>query len=174
MRLAEAAGLSVPECYLDTIGDQPLFVIERFDRMVLPEDDRRGWRSAAGSTASGGDFANCQPLPGAITRRGLYAKVRDALWVLFGSGARYRGARLLVVNAVLGNCDGHLQEPHRAWRRRPQISRPALLIIVPRRWCTGASIAIWPCTSGRPTRSTRSAETISSPWRRSWTFRRAW
>ena len=36
-----AAGLSVPECYLDTIGGQPLFVIERFDRMVLPEDDRR-------------------------------------------------------------------------------------------------------------------------------------
>lgn len=41
LRLAEAAGLSVPECYLDTIGGQPLFVIERFDRMVLPEDDRR-------------------------------------------------------------------------------------------------------------------------------------
>lgn len=41
LRLAEAAGLSVPECYLDTIGVQPLFVIERFDRMVLSEDDRR-------------------------------------------------------------------------------------------------------------------------------------
>ena len=37
LRLAEAAGLSVPECYLDTIGDQPLFVIERFDRMCFPK-----------------------------------------------------------------------------------------------------------------------------------------
>ena len=41
LRLAEAAGLSVPECFLDTIEEQPLFVIERFDRVLLPEQDRR-------------------------------------------------------------------------------------------------------------------------------------
>lgn len=41
LRLAEAAGLSVPKCFLDTIEEQPLFVIERFDRVLLPEQDRR-------------------------------------------------------------------------------------------------------------------------------------
>ena len=41
LRQAEAAGLSVPKCFLDTIEEQPLFVIERFDRVLLPEQDRR-------------------------------------------------------------------------------------------------------------------------------------
>lgn len=116
LRLAEAAGLSVPECYLDTIGDQPLFVIERFDRMVLPEDDRR---------AGGGvrrvqrlhqeDF--CQVLsllPERKYEKGgvRYAKkVRDVLYECSSDPVRDIEAfvRLLVVNAVLGNCDGHLK-----------------------------------------------------------------
>lgn len=116
LRLAETAGLSVPECYLDTIGGQPLFVIERFDRMVLPEDDRR---------AGGGvqrvqrlhqeDF--CQVL-GLLPERKYeqggvrYAKkVRDALYECSSDPVRDIEAfvRLLVVNAVLGNCDGHLK-----------------------------------------------------------------
>ena len=116
LRLAEAAGLSVPECYLDTIGGQPLFVIERFDRMVLPEDDRR---------AGGGvqrvqrlhqeDF--CQVL-GLLPERKYekggvrYAKkVRDVLYECSSDPVRDIEAfvRLLVVNAVLGNCDGHLK-----------------------------------------------------------------
>lgn len=116
LRLTEAAGLSVPECYLDTIGDQPLFVIERFDRMVLPEDDRR---------AGGGvrriqrlhqeDF--CQVLSLLSERKyekgGVrYAKkVRDVLYECSSDPVRDIEAfvRLLVVNAVLGNCDGHLK-----------------------------------------------------------------
>lgn len=116
LRLAEAAGLSVPECYLDTFGDQPLFVIERFDRVVLPEDDRR---------AGGGvqrvqrlhqeDF--CQVL-GLLPERKYeqggvrYAKeVRDVLYECSSDPVRDIEAfvRLLVVNAVLGNCDGHLK-----------------------------------------------------------------
>lgn len=116
LRLAEAAGLSVPECYLDTIGGQPLFVIERFDRMVLPEDDRR---------AGGGvqrvqrlhqeDY--CQVL-GLLPERKYekggvrYAKkVRDVLYECSSDPVRDIEAfvRLLVVNAVLGNCDGHLK-----------------------------------------------------------------
>lgn len=116
LRLAETAGLSVPECYLDTIGGQPLFVIERFDRMVLPEDDRR---------AGGGvqrvqrlhqeDF--CQVL-GLLPERKYeqggvrYAKkVRDALYECSSDPVRdiEMFVRLLVVNAVLGNCDGHLK-----------------------------------------------------------------
>lgn len=116
LRLAEAAGLSVPECYLDTIGVQPVFVIERFDRMVLSEDDRR---------AGGGvrrvqrlhqeDF--CQVLgllPERKYERGgvRYAKkVRDTLYERSSDPVRDIEAfvRLLVVNAVLGNCDGHLK-----------------------------------------------------------------
>lgn len=116
LRLAEAAGLSVPECYLDTIGVQPLFVIERFDRMVLSEDDRR---------AGGGvrrvqrlhqeDF--CQVLgllPERKYERGgvRYAKkVRDTLYERSSDPVRDIEAfvRLLVANAVLGNCDGHLK-----------------------------------------------------------------
>lgn len=116
LRLAETAGLSVPECYLDTIGGQPLFVIERFDRMVLPEDDRR---------AGGGvqrvqrlhqeDF--CQVLsllPERKYEKGgvRYAKkVRDVLYECSSDPVRDIEAfvRLLVVNAVLGNCDGHLK-----------------------------------------------------------------
>lgn len=116
LRLAEAAGLSVPECYLDTIGVQPVFVIERFDRMVLFEDDRR---------AGGGvrrvqrlhqeDF--CQVLgllPERKYERGgvRYAKkVRDTLYERSSDPVRDIEAfvRLLVVNAVLGNCDGHLK-----------------------------------------------------------------
>ena len=116
LRLAEAAGLSVPECYLDTIGGQPFFVIERFDRMVLPEDDRR---------AGGGvqrvqrlhqeDF--CQVL-GLLPERKYekggvrYAKkVRDVLYECSSDPVRDIEAfvRLLVGNAVLGNCDGHLK-----------------------------------------------------------------
>ena len=116
LRLAEAVGLSVPECYLDIFGDQPLFVIERFDRMVLPEDDRR---------AGGGvqrvqrlhqeDF--CQVL-GLLPERKYekggvrYAKkVRDVLYECSSDPVRdiEMFVRLLVVNAVLGNCDGHLK-----------------------------------------------------------------
>ena len=116
LRLAEAAGLSVPECYLDTIGGQPLFVIERFDRMVLPEDDRR---------AGGGvqrvqrlhqeDF--CQVL-GLLPERKYekggvrYAKkVRDVLYECSADPVRDIAAfvRLRVVYAELGNCDGHLK-----------------------------------------------------------------
>ena len=113
LRLAEAAGLSVPECYLDTIGVQPLFVIERFDRMVLSEDDRR----AGGGVRRVHQEDFCQVLgllPERKYERGgvRYAKkVRDTLYERSSDPVRDIEAfvRLLVVNAVLGNCDGHLK-----------------------------------------------------------------
>ena len=135
LRLAEAAGLFVPECYLDTIGDQPLFVIERFDRMVLPEDDRR---------AGGGvrrvqrlhqeDF--CQVLsllPERKYEKGGRALCEEgagcALRVLFGSGARYRGVRAPAGGERRSRKLRRApQEPHRASGRR--------LVVV----CIGACI----------------------------------
>ena len=104
LRLAEAAGLSVPKCFLDTIEEQPLFVIERFDRVLLPEQDRRVDRGIHQvQRLHQEDF--CQVLgllPERKYEKGgerFAKKVRD-LEVF---------ARLLVTNAVLGNCDGHLK-----------------------------------------------------------------
>ena len=116
LRLAEAAGLSVPECYLDTIGVQPLFVIERFDRMVLSEDDRRagGGVRRVQRLHQGGFCQVLGLLPERKYERGgvRYAKkVRDTLYERSSDPVRDIEAfvRLLVVNAVLGNCDGHLK-----------------------------------------------------------------
>lgn len=116
LRLAEEAGLSVPECFLDIVGDQPLFIVERFDRLVLPEDDQRaggGMRQVQRLHQE--DF--CQVLgllPERKYEKGgerFARKVRDALYERSSNPVRDIEAfvRLLVVNAVLGNCDGHLK-----------------------------------------------------------------
>ena len=43
LRVAGSVGLNVPDSFIDVIEGQPLFVIERFDRKVLPErEDRAG------------------------------------------------------------------------------------------------------------------------------------
>lgn len=116
LRLAEAAGLSVPKCFLDTIEEQPLFVIERFDRVLLPEQDRRVDRGIHQvQRLHQEDF--CQVLgllPERKYEKGgerFAKKVRDALYERSSSPVRDLEvfARLLVVNAVLGNCDGHLK-----------------------------------------------------------------
>ncbi len=116
LRLAEAAGLSVPKCFLDTIEEQPLFVIERFDRVLLPEQDRRVDRGIhQAQRLHQEDF--CQVL-GLLSERKyekggerFAKKVRDALYERSSSPVRDLEvfARLLVTNAVLGNCDGHLK-----------------------------------------------------------------
>lgn len=116
LRLAEAAGLSVPKCFLDTIEEQPLFVIERFDRVLLPEQDRRVDRGIHQvQRLHQEDF--CQVLgllPERKYEKGeerFAKKVRDALYERSSSPVRDLEvfARLLVTNAVLGNCDGHLK-----------------------------------------------------------------
>ena len=116
LRLAEAAGLSVPKCFLDTIEEQPLFVIERFDRVLLPEQDRRVARGIHQvQRLHQEDF--CQVLgllPERKYEKGgerFAKKERDALYERSSSPVRDLEvfARLLVTNAVLGNCDGHLK-----------------------------------------------------------------
>ena len=116
LRLAEAAGLSVPKCFLDTIEEQPLFVIERFDRVLLPEQDRRVDRGIHQvQRLHQEDF--CQVLgllPERKYEKGgerFAKKVRDTLYERSSSPVRDLEvfARLLVTNAVLGNCDGHLK-----------------------------------------------------------------
>lgn len=114
--LAERAGLSVPERFLDTIGGQPLFVIERFDRAVLSRNDKRaGGAVRQVQRLHQEDF--CQAL-GFLPERKYekggepYVKrVRDALYERSTNPVRDIEAfiRLLIVNAVLGNCDGHLK-----------------------------------------------------------------
>ena len=114
LRLAEAAGLSVPKCFL-TIEEQPLFVIERFDRVLLPEQDRRVDRGIHQvQRLHQEDF--CQVLgllPERKYEKGgerFAKKVRDALYERSSSPVRDLEvfARLLA-NAVLGNCDGRLK-----------------------------------------------------------------
>ncbi|MFR7494276.1 MAG: HipA domain-containing protein [Adlercreutzia sp.] len=147
--------------------------LKRFDRMVLPEDDRR---------AGGGvqrvqqlhqeDFARCSAFCRSASTKGACAMRRGgtSLRVLFDPVRDIEMfVRLLVVNAVLGNCDGH-QEPHRASGRR--------LVVV----CIGACVrhrstvvygnlsTVVAMASGRPTRSTRLADDFLGEL----TFRRAW
>lgn len=116
IRLSGAAGLNVPCCFVDVVGEQVLFVVERFDRAVSRDVNRR---------ADGGpgrvqrlhqeDF--CQLL-GLLPERkyesgsNCYAKrVRDVLYDRSSDPVHdiEALARFLIVNAVLGNCDGHLK-----------------------------------------------------------------
>ncbi len=102
----------MPECYLDTIGGQPLFVIERLIAWCFP-------KMIGELVAECGGFngftrrilPGAQPPAGAQVRKGgvRYAKkVRDVLYECSSDPVRDIEAfvRLLVVNAVLGNCDG--------------------------------------------------------------------
>ncbi|WP_302963062.1 HipA domain-containing protein [uncultured Adlercreutzia sp.] len=116
LRVAESVGLGVPDSFIDVIEGQPLFVIERFDRKVLPEVDKR----------AGADFHRvarmhqedfCQIL-GLLPERKYetggvcYAKrVGDEIAVRSTDPVKdlRAFAKLLVFNAVVGNCDGHLK-----------------------------------------------------------------
>ena len=151
---SSSLSVSIAWCFLKMIGE---LVAEcggfnGFTRRILP---------------------GAQPPAGAQVRRGgvRYAKkVRDVLLrVLFGSGARYRGVRAPAGGERRSRkLRRHLKNLHRASGRR--------LVVVCIGACVrhrldggiwGASTAIWPCASGRPTRSMRLTGTIFSLWRRS-------
>ena len=116
LRLAESVGLEVPDSFIYVIEEQPLFVIERFDRKMLPESDER----------AGADFHRvvrmhqedfCQILGLLPERKYETGGVRYAKRVGDEIAGRSTDpvkdlqafAKLLVFNAVIGNCDGHLK-----------------------------------------------------------------
>lgn len=116
LRVAESVGLDVPDSFIDVIEGQPLFVIERFDRKVLSGGDKR----------ADADFHRvvrmhqedfCQILGLLPERKYETGSVRYAKRVSDEIAARSTDpvrdlqtfAKLLVFNAVVGNCDGHLK-----------------------------------------------------------------
>lgn len=116
LRVAGSVGLNVPDSFIDVIEGQPLFVIERFDRKVLPErEDRAGADFHRVLRMHQEDF--CQVLGLLPERKYEAGGVRYAKWVGDEIAARSTDpvrdlqafAKLLVFNAVVGNCDGHLK-----------------------------------------------------------------
>ncbi len=116
LRVAEAAGLNVPRSFIDVIEGQPLFVIERFDRTRTSErDDRAGSDYCRVLREHQEDF--CQVLGLPPERKYEPGGVRYAHRVGAEIDARssdpvkdMRGfAKLLIFNAIIGNCDGHLK-----------------------------------------------------------------
>lgn len=114
--LAKRAGLAIPACFLDTIGGQTVFAIERFDRRILADNDQRaGGNVRQVQRLHQEDF--CQVLgflPEHKYETGgdrCAKKVRDALYERSSNPVRdiETFSRLLIVNAILGNCDGHLK-----------------------------------------------------------------
>ncbi len=116
LRLARAAGLDTAASFIDVLDGQPLFVTARFDRVVLDEPDKRvagDYRKVVRLHQE--DF--CQVL-GKLPEKKYegpgqhYARqVRDALYERSANPVRdvSNFAKLLIVNVILGNCDGHLK-----------------------------------------------------------------
>lgn len=116
LRLAAASGLSVPECFLDSVGGQSLFVVKRFDRKPLPcVDQQAGHNLKQVQRLHQEDF--CQVLgllpESKYEAKGMrYAKmVRNMLYEHSTNPIQDLSSflRMLAVNAMLGNCDGHLK-----------------------------------------------------------------
>ena len=108
LRVAGSVGLNVPDSFIDVIEGQPLFVIERFDRKVLPErEDRAGADFHRVLRMHQEDF--CQVLGLLPERKYEAGGVRYAKWVGDEIAARSTDpvrdlrafAKLLVFNAVV-------------------------------------------------------------------------